>query len=91
MPRPRSLDLLSRLAQCPDMSAADITREIGALPLEEQLKVIAFSKELDKNRELTHEEFLALAKKQRPLRALFRAERRLEADLLATDRNRAVR
>jgi hypothetical protein len=33
------------------------------LPLEEQLKVIAFSKELDKNRELTHEEFLTLAKK----------------------------
>jgi hypothetical protein len=45
------------------MSASDIIREIGALPLEVQLKVIAFSKELDKNRELTHEEFLALAKK----------------------------
>ena len=45
------------------MSVADIIREIGALPLEEQLKVIAFSKELDKNRELTHEEFLSLAKK----------------------------
>lgn len=45
------------------MSVADIIREIGALPLQEQLKVIAFSKELDKNRELSREEFLALAKK----------------------------
>ena len=45
------------------MSTADIIRQIGTLPLEEQLKVIAFSKELDKNRELSHEEFLALAKK----------------------------
>ncbi|HRI14384.1 MAG TPA: hypothetical protein PLX89_15425 [Verrucomicrobiota bacterium] len=45
------------------MSAADIIRELGALPLEEQLKVIAFSKELDKNRELTREEFLQLARR----------------------------
>jgi hypothetical protein len=58
-----SLDVLSRLAQCPYTSAADIIRQIGALPLEEQPNVIALSKELDKNRELTHEEFLALAKK----------------------------
>jgi hypothetical protein len=45
------------------MSAADIIRELGKLPLEEQLKVIAFSKELDRNRELTREEFVALAKR----------------------------
>ena len=47
------------------MSAADIIREIGALPLEEQPKVIAFSKELDKNRDLTRAEFLALAQRYR--------------------------
>ncbi|MBN8245842.1 MAG: hypothetical protein J0L84_00200 [Verrucomicrobia bacterium] len=43
------------------MSAAEIIRELRALPLEEQLKVIAFSKELDKHRDLTRDEFLQLA------------------------------
>lgn len=42
------------------MSAAEIIRELRALPLEEQLKVIAFSKELDKHRDLTRDEFLQL-------------------------------
>ena len=47
------------------MSAADIIRQSGALPLEEQLKVIAFSKELDGHRDLTRAEFLALAERYR--------------------------
>jgi hypothetical protein len=39
---PRSLDVSEREVQRLSMSSADIIREIGALPLEEQLKVIAF-------------------------------------------------
>ncbi|MCW5556295.1 MAG: hypothetical protein KIT22_00365, partial [Verrucomicrobiae bacterium] len=45
------------------MSAAEIIRELKALPIEEQLKVIAFSKELERNRELGSEEFLELAQR----------------------------
>lgn len=59
----RSLDVPFRQMEYPDMSAADIIREIEALPLEEQLKVIAFSKELDLNREYTSVEFLAAARR----------------------------
>jgi hypothetical protein len=58
-----SLDASTLQSQRQPVSAADIIRELGALPLEEQLKVIAFTKELDKNRELTREEFLQLARR----------------------------
>jgi hypothetical protein len=47
------------------MSAADIIREIRALPVEEQAKVIAFSKELEKCRDLSSSEFLALVRRYR--------------------------
>ena len=60
---PQFLDDSECEVQRSSMSAADIIREIGALPLEEQLKVIAFSKELEKNRELTRGEFIALAQR----------------------------
>lgn len=59
----RSLDVSEREVQRRLSSAADIIREIGALPFEEQLKIIAFSKELEKNRELTRGEFIALAQR----------------------------
>ncbi|MBE7504342.1 MAG: hypothetical protein HS113_29435 [Verrucomicrobiales bacterium] len=45
------------------MSAADIIREIRALPVEEQAKVIAFSKELERRRDLSSPEFLALVRR----------------------------
>ena len=46
----QSLDAAVRTAHCCSVSAADIIREIGALPPEEQRKVIAFTKQLDSNR-----------------------------------------
>ena len=45
------------------MSAADIIREIRALPAEEQAKVIAFGKELEASRDLTSAEFLGLVRR----------------------------
>ena len=60
---PQSLDVSECEVQRSYISSAEIIREIGALPLEEQLKVIAFSKELEKNRELTRGEFIALAQR----------------------------
>jgi len=59
----RRLDGVAFEEQHPCVSVADIIREIRGLPLEDQLKVIAFSMELDRARELTSGEFLALAKR----------------------------
>jgi hypothetical protein len=57
------------------MSAADIIREIKALPVEEQAKVIAFSKALERSRDLTSDEFLALVRRYQGTTSLAEAGR----------------
>lgn len=45
------------------MSAADIVRNFGAQPLEQPLKILAFGKELEQNRELAQGEFITLTQR----------------------------